>query len=163
MTVEELLAREAIRHTLASYTMAGDRLRVDEFMAVFTEDAILQTEGVPEQDAFRYEGQDAIRAWMNRWREPAGAEPVHQSSFIRHHLSASQIEFTGPETAKARTYWVAYTDIGPDHCGHYLDEFRRVGERWLISHRRIRLDWRSDKGLYGGAVARTSAPNEGAS
>ena len=39
----------------------------------------------------------------------------------------------GPDTAKSRTYWVAYTDIGPDHCGYYVDAFRKVGDRWLIA------------------------------
>ena len=40
MTIDELLARESIRQTMANYTMAGDRLRVDDFVAVFTDDAI---------------------------------------------------------------------------------------------------------------------------
>jgi len=161
MTSEELLAREAIRQTLADYTMAGDRLRTEEFMAVFTADAILETDGVPESDSFRYEGREAIRSWISRWREPPTEGPVHQSRFIRHHLSTCQITFTGPDTAKARTYWTAYTDIGPDHCGYYLDEFRREEDRWLISHRRIRLDWRSAGSLYMTAVARTAAPSKG--
>jgi hypothetical protein len=33
MTLEELLARESIRQTMANYTMAGDRLRADDFVA----------------------------------------------------------------------------------------------------------------------------------
>ena len=78
MTVDELLARESIRHTLASYNMAGDRLRVDDFIAVFTEDGILESEGVPEKDAFRNVGRDEIRAWMTRWgRGSKDANPVH--------------------------------------------------------------------------------------
>ena len=31
MTNEELLAREGIRHTMACYTMAGDRLQTEDF------------------------------------------------------------------------------------------------------------------------------------
>src|SRR5690349_9738998 len=100
MTLEELLAREAIRKTMAAYTMAGDRLREEDFVAVFTEDAVLETEGVPENDAFRYAGREAIRGWISRWRKPAGAAPVHQASFIRHHLSTCQIDFTGPDAAR---------------------------------------------------------------
>ena len=46
MTLEELLARESIRKTMADYTMAGDRLKADEFVAVFTEDAVMETDGV---------------------------------------------------------------------------------------------------------------------
>lgn len=157
MTNTELLARESIRHTMASYTMAGDRLQTENFVAVFTDDAILETEGVPEQDAFRYVGRPAIHDWIRRWRERPISEgaPVHQASFVRHHLSTSLIEFVDPQTAKARTYWTAYTDIGPDHCGCYLDLFSRVGDRWLIAHRRIRLDWRSPDSLMFTAIART--------
>ena len=155
MTPDEHLAREAIRQTMASYTAAGDRLRTEEFLAVFTEDAILETDGVPQDDAFRYEGRAQIRNWFTRWRKPAGEAPVHQATFIRHHLSTCHIEIMGPGTAKARTYWVVYTDIGPDHCGYYVDSFRKESDRWLIAHRRIRLDWRSDKSLYMTAVTRT--------
>src|ERR1700740_1504018 len=160
MTVEELLAREGVRQTMADYTMAGARLRIDDFVSVFTEDGILETDGVAEEDRFRYAGREAIRAWMNRWKTPAGDAPVHKSSFIRHHLATSQIELTGPETAKARTYWVAYTSIGPDHCGYYVDEFRKVGDQWLIAHRRIREDWRRPDSLYTSAVSKTALEGE---
>lgn len=157
MTLEELLAREAIRDTIAKYTVSGDRLKVDDFVSCFAGDAILETDGVPEDRAFRYEGAEAIRAWQMRWlqRDPA-AEKVHQARFIRHHLSTSKIDLTGPDTARARTYWVAWTDIGPDHAGYYLDAFRKVGGEWLIAHRRVRLDWETDKTLYKEAIAQTN-------
>lgn len=156
MTVDELLARESIRHTMASYTIAGDRLRANDFVAVFTEDAVLESDGVPEQDAFRYEGRQSIREWITRWTQaPEGAASQPQASFVRHHLSTSLIELTGPDSAKARTYWVAYTDIGPDHCGHYLDSFRKVGDRWLIAHRKVRLDWRSPASLFTTVITRS--------
>jgi hypothetical protein len=156
MTIEELLAREAIRQTIVSYTMAGDRLRVDDFVEVFTGDAVVEAENVPDADRFRYEGRRAIHDWMSRWRREAeSSAPWHRATFIRHHLSTSQIELTAATTAKARTYWAAYTDIGPDHCGYYVDELRRVDERWLIAHRRVRLDWRSPSSLYHAAVEAT--------
>jgi 3-phenylpropionate/cinnamic acid dioxygenase small subunit len=156
MTLDELLARESIRQTIVDYTMAGDRLREDDFVAVFTDDAVLESDGVPDSDAFRYEGGHAIREWIARWRsKPEGAPRTHQATFVRHHLSTSKIELTGADTARARTYWVAYTDIGPDHCGYYLDTFRKVGEQWLIAHRRVRMDWRSSQSLFTTAIQRT--------
>lgn len=156
MDIEELIAREAIRCTIASYTMAGDRLRVDEFAALFTEDAVLESDGVGEADAFRHNGKAEIRDWMARWRDrPESGSAARQASFVRHHLSTSQIELTAPDAAKARTYWAAYTDIGPDHAGYYLDVFARDGGRWLIAHRRVRLDWRSPDSLFTTAIART--------
>lgn len=156
MTVEELLAREAIRDTMAQYNTCGDRLKVDDYVACFTDDAIMESEYVPGDRAFRYAGKPAIRAWQMRWlnREPGDA--VHKASFIRHHLSTSKIDITGPDTAKARTYWVAWTDIGPDHAGYYLDDFRKEGDRWLIAHRRVRMDWESPDSLYRSAVSQTN-------
>jgi SnoaL-like domain len=156
MSVDELLARESIRKTMASYTMAGDRLRVEDFIAVFTEDGILESENVPESDAFRYEGREAMRAWFTRWRAPTEAgQTAPRATFVRHHLSTSHIEITSANTAKARTYWVAYTDIGPDHCGYYVDALRKIGEDWLIAHRKVRLDWRSPASLFTTAIARS--------
>ncbi len=153
MTLDELLARESIRQTMANYTMAGDRLRVDEFVAVFTEDAVFESEGVPESDAFHYEGRQTLRDWITRWTHPPeSASRTHQATFVRHHLSTSQIELTGADSAKARTYWVAYTDIGPDHCGYYLDVFRKVDGQWLIAYRRVRMDWRSSQSLFTTAI-----------
>jgi hypothetical protein len=156
MTLDELLARESIRQTIVNYTMAGDRLREDDFVAVFTDDAVLESDGVPDSDTFRYEGSQAIRGWIGRWRsQPEGSPRTNQAKFVRHHLSTSQIELTGADTAKARTYWTAYTDIGPDHCGYYIDTFRKVADRWLIAHRRVRMDWRSAQSLFTTAVQRT--------
>jgi len=159
MTIDDMLAREAIRQTMVNYNLAGDRLRTDDFVAAFTEDGILESEGVPEADAFRYVGHAELRQWMDRWTRGGEIEKPRTTpaSFIRHHLSTSQIELTGRDSARARTYWVAYTDIGPDHCGHYIDSFRKVEDSRLIAHRRVRLDWRSADSLYMNAVERTNA------
>lgn len=156
MTVEELLAREAIRDTLAKYNVSGDRLKVEDYVACFTEDGVIESQGVPGEQAFRYAGRTEIFAWQDRWRrrEP-GDGAVHGATFARHHLSTCKIDLTGPDSARVRTYWVAWTDIGADHAGYYLDDFRKVGEEWLIAHRRVRLDWTSPDSLFGGAVGNT--------
>jgi hypothetical protein len=155
MTIEELLARESIRHTIASYNIAGDRLRVDDFVAVFTEDAVFESDGARAESAFRCEGRPSIQEWISGWLHGADAPPgVKQTHFVRHHLTTSLIEITGPDTAKARTYWVVYTDTGPDHCGYYLDQFRKTGDRWLIAHRKVRIDWRACDSTFLAAVPR---------
>jgi hypothetical protein len=151
--INELIARESIRATLATYTLAGDRLRADELAATFTKDGILESEYAPEADAFRFEGRDQIKGWLSRWsKAPEAATRTHQATFVRHHLATSQIVLSTSDTASARTYWTAYTDIGPDHCGYYLDSLRKVGDEWLIAHRRVRLDWRSPDSLFVSAV-----------
>lgn len=156
MTLEHLLAREAIRDTIAKYNVSGDRLKVDDFAACFTQDGVIQSEAAPGDFIFRYEGREAIRAWQNRWltREP-GADTVHSARFVRHHISTCKIDLTGPDSATARTYWAAWTDIGPDHCGVYLDIFRKVGDDWLIALRQVRKDWVSPQGLFETAIEHT--------
>jgi hypothetical protein len=156
MTVDDLLAREAIRDTLAKYNVSGDRLKIDDYAACFTPDGIMEAEHRDPAFAFRYEGREAIRAWQQRWldRTKNGAG-VHTATFARHHLSTSKIDLTGPDTATVRTYWVAWTDIGPDHAGYYLDTFRKAGDEWLIAHRRVREDWRSADSLFGNPIAGT--------
>jgi hypothetical protein len=154
MTLDELLAREAIRATIARYNVAGDRLRIDDYVACFAEDGIIEVWDHDRVHQFRYEGRKAIRAWQARWQErTAGDVPVHQASFVRHHLSTCRIDLTGPDTARTTTYWTAWTDVGPDHAGVYADEFRKIGDEWLIAHRRVREDWRSPHSLFGTAVA----------
>jgi hypothetical protein len=142
MTAEEYQARESIRHTLASYNLAGDRLRRDEFVAVFTEDALFESEG-----SFRHEGRAAIQAWIDSWggtKSSGGRRPM----FVRHNLTTCNIDLTGPESANVLTYWIVYSDIGPDHAGRYKDVFRKVGDRWLICHRNVRTEWRSPESLF---------------
>lgn len=151
MTIEELLARESIRDVMAKYNTAGDRLRVDDFVSCFTADAVMESEYVPADRLFRYEGREAIRAWQERWLSGAGG--THRASFVRHHLSTSKIDLGSPDTATARTYWVAWTDIGPDHAGYYLDIFRRENGEWRIAHRKVRLDWEAENSLFRSAVS----------
>lgn len=154
MTVDELLAREAIRHTLASYNAAGDRLRIEDFLAVFTEDAVLESLGASPGEGFRCDGRDAIRTWMTDFSSRPGRPPgVEAPKFVRHHLTTSLVELTGPETAKGRTYFAVYTQIGPDHAGVYSDVFRKTGDRWLIAERRIRTEWRAPDSLFRSAVS----------
>ena len=54
--LDELLAREAIRHTMSVYNTAGDRGRVDELATAFTPDGVLEFGGD------RFEGRAAIIA-----------------------------------------------------------------------------------------------------
>src|SRR3954462_6511869 len=98
MNLEELLAREQIRQTMANYTLAGDRLDIDGYLACFTQDGAIEGEGWVVQ------GHPAIREWLSAneaYQRPDGSRP----SFVRHHLTTCSIELTSPTTAKARSYW----------------------------------------------------------
>jgi hypothetical protein len=155
VTLDELLAREAIRHTLATYNIYGDRVKVEEFLAAFTDDAVLEFGGERVGQKTRHEGREAIHGWMTDWTSrPKSAEPktepapAAQAMFVRHHITTSHITFTGPETAEGRTYFAVYTPVGPDHAGVYVDKFRKVGDRWLIAYRQARTEWHAAGSLF---------------
>lgn len=142
MTVDELLAREQIRHTLASYTMAGDRAKADEVANVFTEDGVLEFDGGQGLKGFRHAGRQAIEAFFRGTPAPAAEPlPAGQRRFLRHNLTTCLIDLTGLDTAKSRTYFIVFSPIGADHSGYYADTLKKIGERWLIAHRGVRLDW----------------------
>ena len=145
MTLDDLLAREAIRDTMAKYNHSGDSLRAEDFAACFTQDGVLES---ASEGGFHYAGRAAILAWQTSWRDvvlagdgPPSPDTPRGAKFVRHNLTTSRIELTGPDSAKARTYWVVTTDVGPDHCGVYTDVFRKEDGQWLIAHRRVRTDW----------------------
>ena len=149
MTQDEAVAREAIRKTLNGYTIAGDSRAPEAFHGLWAENAILEFDGFPPVPGFRREGREAIVAGTATWSQVPGEDPsLTRTSFIRHNLTTCQIELTSPDAARARTYFIVFTELGPDHAGVYSDEVVRVGEDWLFSHRRITLDWRAPGSLF---------------
>jgi hypothetical protein len=142
---------EAIRRTLAAYNIAGDRMRLEELAATFMEDGVLE---IPT-GALR--GRTAIAAGLGgrRRRDTADAptrSDVRRPSFVRHHLTTSLLELAGPESATGRTYFVVFTDVGPDHAGFYVDRLRKVDGAWLFEHRQVMIDWMSEATLFGNLV-----------
>jgi hypothetical protein len=142
VTSEETIAHAAIRATLGACTQAGDARKADAYAASFAEDGVLQLER-------RIEGREAIRQWMGAPSvipQPSGRSP----GFVSHHLTTCRIEMTSESTATVRTYWFVITAVGLDHSGYYDDGLVKVGDAWLIAHRRPRTLWRSPESLLGG-------------
>lgn len=138
MTVEELLAREELRVLMATYSMAGDRGDFASMAGTFTEDGILDG---------RYPGQGhaaIIASLTGRRNAPSG--PDRPMPFSRHNLTTSLITFEDDDNAVGRTYFVVFSDVGPDHCGVYRDRFRKVDGAWRIVHRKVRIDWVAENG-----------------
>jgi hypothetical protein len=150
VTLDETIAREAIRRTIGGYTHAGDTRDAALFESLWAEDAYFEFKGFPPVPGFRCEGLQGIRAWTAGWgkfRETPDPS-VRAATFARHNLTTCQIDFTGPDTAKARTFFMVVTDIGLDHAGVYDDRFVCQGEDWLFSFRQVTLDWRSEDSIY---------------
>ena len=149
MTEGEDLAREAIRKTINAYSIAGDQRDSATFATLWADDALFEFAGFGPLPGFRRMGLAEICAGTASWSPLPGKDPsLVRTVFIRHNLTTSEIELTGPDTARARTYFVVVTQSGPDHAGVYSDELVHSGERWLFSRRSITLDWRSPASLF---------------
>lgn len=134
MTIEELLAREAIRYTIGRYISAIDRSAYDELTDVFTADGTMTFGGHAS-----LVGHEQIISTMRRNAERRGA--LKPGSFQRHMLGNSIINVIDDHTARSVHYILAMTELGADHGGVYVDDFVKSGDRWLIAHRKASMDW----------------------
>jgi SnoaL-like protein len=152
----ELVAREECRDTLAQYNHAGDRFLLEEFVAAFCEDGVLEIRGSEP-----IMGRPAI---MERFGSPATASEARQAAreqpagaprrVVRHNVTNIRFESVSPEGATVSSYFTVFTEVGADHLGRYRDRFVPVGERWLIAHRFVSTDWRArDSTFAPGASA----------
>lgn len=147
---EVAAAREAIRHTIASYTSFSDRGRFAEVAALFAVDGVLEVVGI---GGARAEGRDAVLAFFEGvGRDVAsGAPPPGR---MQHHVSSTWIDVESRDTASAHSYFTVMTGAGVDHWGRYRDRFVRDGDRWLFSHRRVDTDGVTPGGWAAGRRAR---------
>jgi hypothetical protein len=141
MKIDELLDREGIRETLARYNLAGDRGQIDELAGCFVEDAVLEVEG-----AWRAHGREEIRRQTGATAVAASAS--RRGPLMRHHLTTQGIELDREGGARAWSYFLVVSEIGPDHAGRYIDRLRRVDGRWQIEHRRVVVEWQSPDTAY---------------
>ena len=133
MDLEELTAREEIRALIARYNHAGDRGRLDELVACFGADGVMEIEGVAP-----LQGRSAIRRHLERVVSELAAASERVS--LRHHVSSISIELDSRLEARAHSYFAVFTEVGLDHWGRYADHFARVDGSWRIAHRRVRVD-----------------------
>ena len=131
----ELAAREAIRHTIASYTYAADRGRFDDLVALFAPDGVLDVHGV---GGARAEGRDAIAHFFTGVNTDVveSAPPGR----MQHHVSSVWIDLTSESAARASSYFTVFTGAGVDHWGRYRDALVLGDGRWLFAHRLVRTD-----------------------
>jgi hypothetical protein len=137
MQFDELLAREAIKYTLALYHKNGDAGDYDNHVNVFHPDAEMSI-----QDK-TIKGAKQIIEMLRAGAVSRGA--FEGKNFQRHHLTTSMIELTSENTAEAKHYIIVMTELGFDHTGTYMDQLVKQGDRWLLKTRRATMEWaRSD-------------------
>jgi ketosteroid isomerase-like protein len=135
MTIEELLAREGIRKTIAHYTDAGDNSRYEDLVRCYAED------GVFEIAIGTWQGRPAIEQALRDLRARRdGDAPLLQ----RHHLGTCLIDVEDETHARAITYFAVVSNGGLDHAGRYLDKLVKRDGRWQFAHRNVVVEWRSE-------------------
>lgn len=140
MEIAELLDRQEIRDTLSRYSLAGDRGQIEALASCFVEDGVLEIEG-----AWTARGRDEIRIQTGGTADNTGLRP---EPLMRHHLTTQGIELDGSDSARAWTYFVVVSEIGPDHAGRYVDRLRRQADAWRIEQRRVVVEWQSPDSVY---------------
>ena len=136
MDLEELLAEAGCKRAMTAFNIAADRGKIDVAAQQFTDDAVMTFSG---RTATGRDGIFAMLSSINHDSDPAHSDepPVTK---LRHHVTTSQIVVDGDEAA-GRSYFIIFTNNGPYHAGVYMDRFRKVDGRWLISRREVRVDW----------------------
>jgi hypothetical protein len=139
----EVSAREAVRHTIASYTYAADNGRFEDVAELFALDGVLEVQGIGGATA---SGRDAILGFFRG----VGGDVVTTAppGRMQHHVSSLRVEVVSPAEANATSYFTVMTGAGVDHWGRYKDRLTPdpAGERWLFAHRLVRTDGRTPGG-----------------
>ncbi|MFC5745234.1 nuclear transport factor 2 family protein [Actinomadura rugatobispora] len=135
METWELVARERVRDTLAAYTHAGDRGRIEDLAATFTEDGVLEL-----RSGETLAGREAITAMLSGVAERGSAPSRGVPGIIRHFVANVRFEEVTPERVRTAAYFLVMNAHGPDHWGRYRDTLVPVGDRWLFEHRFVSTD-----------------------
>lgn len=132
---EQAQARAKIRHLQSVYNSAGDRGKIDEVVAVFAEDGVLE---IPNAI---HRGQQAIAGFLSGVAA-TGSDGIDLRG-SRHHLTTSRVEFTDAGNAQGWTYFFVMRAGQVIQEGSYVDRFVREAAGWRIAHRRVKLLWTS--------------------
>jgi hypothetical protein len=142
MTLDEVIARESIRATLAEYTVSSDNLDAEKFCTLFAEDATFERNDFESLPGVKVTGHVEMRQMTAAWKN------FPRAKCLLHNITTCRIEMTGKDTAKALTYFFTVSDNGPDHAGTYVDDMARKGDRWVFAHRRIVTQWASQTSIF---------------
>jgi uncharacterized protein (TIGR02246 family) len=121
-----------IRNLIASMAQRADSAELDDYLALFTADAVWET------SADRRVGIDDIRAGVIQRR---GAGIQGPGTHTRHVNTTLRVDVDGSDTASAESVYLFLRDTGSAptiaRAGSYLDTFRREADGWKFAHRII--------------------------
>lgn len=142
MTFDAAAAELEIRNVIAALAQFADTGTVDEYVALFTDDAMWEMPANPANDvpASNRTGRAEIAAGV-RDRRAAGVQGP--GSATRHVISTVRVMLRSADVADAQAYFQYFADTTTTprllSVGHYEDVFRRTPEGWRLARRRIVL------------------------
>jgi len=156
LSVSKFTDRDEIRQLVATYTAAGDQRRNDLRAHIWAEDAVMVL------PVWRAEGRLGILKALGAGAAQAAAAIAEgrPEPMIRHHITSSLVTFDGPDEATGRSYWINFSEKGPDHSGLYADRYRRIDGAWKIVFREVRIDWKAADSRLGAEMRVGPRPPE---
>lgn len=129
----EIEARLSIQATMSRYTRFVDAGRPAELSLLFAEPMHYDM-GAGQL----VHSREALIAKVEEIK--ATFRAADNFGRLRHHVSSVIIELPGTDRAKATSYFLAMSGVGPDHWGVYRDEFIKLGQEWLFSRRTVKVE-----------------------
>jgi hypothetical protein len=137
MSLRELLAAEQLRALIGDYLVAADRGHSADLAALFAPDGVLDIRG-EGPDAGVHRGPAAVLGVLEANRARLSASMA--APLLRHHVSSIRLTFEEFDAPRGSAYFLAVTEIGPDHWGRYADRYTKVEGRWRFAHRAVLLE-----------------------
>ena len=130
--------RAAVEDVMARYVWAVDSLDADGYVAVFTEDAVIDSNGSISR------GHDEIRKIVTgliKWREDNRAKGLPANS-MHHVISNVRIMFPKPGEALHLSYWQTMVrdkdgKMITGGMGRSRDRLIKIDGKWLIQERTL--------------------------
>jgi hypothetical protein len=129
----EVEARAAIAATLSRYTRHVDTGRAAELAGLFARDALYDMGG----GVVARSRAEIVGKVEELKRMFAAAEGFGR---LRHHTSSVAIDLLGTDSARAISYFVAFSALGPDHWGTYRDELVHEPDMWRFASRVVTVE-----------------------
>jgi len=144
MTLDDLLAREAIRELVTRYNSYGDTGKFDRLWDLFTPDAVMEV-GPVRGERRTYAGLENVKQIFTGAQDRVQSQPVAADPpYVRHFTATHQIDLVDADHATGRCYFSVIIGGdgkgGLDHWGRYIDEYVRLDGAWRFQRRRVYVD-----------------------
>jgi len=136
--VRQLVDRAAILETMQKYVWSVDALDADGYVSVFTEDAVVDSNGIV------HKGHAEIRKVVTDLlaRQAANRAEGKPPGNLYHVISNERVSFTSPTEALYQSYWQTMRK-GTDNryiaggFGRSEDRLVKRDGKWLIQSRKL--------------------------